>query len=81
MIEKLLAERRIKKYYKSKYHHNFENELDPEDDQEQLYQFYYQTFAKYQAEPENAPVTPFITANNSLRPSRAQILSNSRQRQ
>ena len=44
LIEKIIRERRIKRYYKMKHEVNFENELDPDDDQQQIYQFYEQAF-------------------------------------
>jgi hypothetical protein len=47
LVEKLISERRIKRYYKSKYETNIRDELDPEDDQQQIYNFYYQTFNKF----------------------------------
>lgn len=57
LIEKVLSERRIKKYYKNKHEINFQDELDPEDDEKQIYKFYYDTFVG-QAQPQAIQPNP-----------------------
>ena len=53
----MLSERRIKKYYKNKHEINFQDELDPEDDEKQIYKFYYDTFVG-QTQPQTIQPNP-----------------------
>ena len=51
--DKIIGERRIKRYYKAKYEVNFQDELDPEDEQQQIYDFYKEAFALQPQAQEN----------------------------
>ena len=50
MMEKILFQRRVKKYYKNRYEIKFQDQLDPEDDHKQIYQYYEQIFGAKQLE-------------------------------
>ena len=72
--DKIIEERRIKRYYKAKYEVNFQDELDPEDDQQQIYDFYREAFAvqpqlqekRYEGEEHLAPATSRLGTNRLI---------------
>lgn len=55
LVEKVISERRIKKYYKDKHEVNFQDELDPEDDQREIYKFYQEALFQTQPPPQPQP--------------------------
>lgn len=54
-VEKIISERRIKKYYKNKHEINFQDELDPEDDEQEIYRLYQQAFFNAPDKEEKQP--------------------------